>query len=118
MASNKPEARNYINSVLNHGRIDEYSRLILKNALNIMTRKRYKPVRANVTSQAMTPELRQRIKDEYYKDPSAQMKDIAAKLGVNQGRVSETFHTLNPKASLSLAGASFACDASSLDQVF
>lgn len=96
MASNIPEARNYLNSVLNHGRIDEHSRLVLKNALSIMTRARYKPVRANVTSQAMTPALRQRIKDEYHKDPSAQTKDIAAKLNINQGRVSETLRTLNP----------------------
>ena len=59
-----------------------------------MTRTRYKPVRANVTSQAMTPELRQRIKDEYYKNPSAQTKDIAAKLNINQGRVSEVIRDL------------------------
>lgn len=96
MASNIPEARNCINSVLDHGRIDEHSRLVLNYTLSLMTRTRYKPVRANVTSQAMTPALRQRIKDEYHKDPSAQTKDIAAKLNINQGRVSETLRTLTP----------------------
>ena len=65
------------------------TRAAVKSALKHMYRDRHKPVQGKRTSQRMTAELRDRIKSMCKHNPEMHTRDVAEKLNVNQGRVTE-----------------------------
>jgi hypothetical protein len=60
-----------------------------ENALAYMTRESFKPRRAKVESDALTPELAEEIRRHLEENPGASVKHVAALFHVNQGRVTE-----------------------------
>jgi DNA-binding MarR family transcriptional regulator len=65
------------------------TRAAVKSALKHMYRDRHKPVQGKVTSQRMTVALRDKIKSMFKHNPEMHVRDVAEKMDVNQGRVTE-----------------------------
>lgn len=65
------------------------TRAAVKLALKHMYRDRHKTVQGKRTSQRMTAALRDKIKSMYRHNPEMHTRDVAEKLNVNQGRVTE-----------------------------
>lgn len=65
------------------------TRAAVKSALKHMYRDKYKIVKGPRTSRRMTATLRDQIKSMCDHNPEMHTKDVAEKLGINQGRVTE-----------------------------
>lgn len=63
--------------------------ILVENALANMTRESFKPRRAKVESDVLTPELADDIRSYLEENPGASVKQVATLFHVNQGRVTE-----------------------------
>ena len=64
-------------------------RASVKAALHHMYRDRHKPIKGKRTSSRMTATLRDQIKSMCRHNPEMHTRDVAEKLNINQGRVTE-----------------------------
>ena len=83
-----PTARQILKNALEYDMPSEV-RIAIQQAIQLMYREKYKPIKARATSKRMTAHLRDTIKIYYSQNPSLSTQHIADHFGVNQGRVSE-----------------------------
>jgi len=90
MASNIPRAREIIRDVLDDIN-DAYVKRRLMNALSMMTRRQH--VKGRVKSKPITEDLRKEIIALNRAAPDLHYSEIAHRVGVNPGRVSEVLNS-------------------------
>lgn len=83
-----PDVRNRLREIADETGIDE-----LRVIANRMYRRNHKGRRAPVTSQTVTPQLRNDIRAYMRKNPTASNQQAATHFGVNPGRISEALET-------------------------
>jgi len=86
MASNIPRARDILRAAISET-TERHIKAAMVSALMLMSRKVGK--RAPTKSAPLTPEKRREIIAMHRADPTAHISEIAHRVGVNPGRVSE-----------------------------
>lgn len=89
MSSNIPAARAALHAALLQGKTIEEMHIHILDALQMMTRSRYKAVTARASLRILNPALADRIRQHVRENAEQSVLEVARQFNVNPGRVSE-----------------------------